>query len=113
MSTDRFSDLVVAKGFVAAVAVGLVARLLALAQEIFLALGAGKRQRYEFAALMRAITEWLFTALAANAEKVFAILLQCNSNGLIVGDGSLRHVLLSCDSGDTTVLKRRNDIMLS
>jgi hypothetical protein len=25
----------------------------------------------------------------------------------------LRHVLLSCDSGDTTVLKRRNDIMLS
>jgi hypothetical protein len=74
--------------------------VLALAQEVVLAFVTDKCHGCELAALVRAITEGLLAALAADAEKVLAVFFERDSGRLVGCDSRLRHMGFSCISSD-------------
>jgi len=88
----RLADKVVAERLVAAIAVGLVVTVFALAQVVFLAFVAGKRLRSELATLVGTVAEGLLATLATGAEKILAVFFQGDFGGAVGGDGRLCHL---------------------
>jgi hypothetical protein len=76
---------------VAAVAVGFIAAVLALAQVIVLALVTLEGHGGEITVLVGAIAKWLFTAEPAHAKVIFFVFIQGYLDGLVVGNSRIVH----------------------
>jgi hypothetical protein len=70
------ADPVIPELFMAAITVGFVAAVLALAQVIVLAFVTLENQRGEIAALMGAIAKRLFAAKSTHTEKILLVLFE-------------------------------------
>ena len=106
------ADLVVAERLVAAVAVRFVGAVLALAQEVILALRAFEGLGHELAALVRTVAKRLLAALATDAKVILATFLERDFDGAIIGNHGLAHGDFSWLVPDAAVLRRRHHSMI-
>jgi hypothetical protein len=92
----------------AAITVGFVAAVLALAQVIVLVFVTLEGQRGEITALVGAITKGLLAAQSTHTEKILFAFFQGQFDGFVVRDSWSAHYL-SCLAGTN----RRQDNMIS
>jgi hypothetical protein len=75
----------------AAVTVGFVAAVLALAQEIVLTFVALEGQRGEITALVGAVAQRLLAAKPTHTKVILFVLFQCEFDGFVVRDSWIAH----------------------
>ena len=85
------ANLVIAELFMAAVTVGFIAAVLALAQVIVFAFVTLKSHGGEITILVGTIAKRLFAAKATHAKVIFFIFIECYFDGFVVGDSWSAH----------------------
>jgi hypothetical protein len=85
------TNLVVAELLVAAITVGFVAAVFALAKVIALAFVALEGHRAEITALMGAIAKRLFAAKATHTKVIFLVFIQGYLDGFVVRNSRVAH----------------------